>query len=65
VRVKAARDADQEGLAMAWLEWERGAASWLRAECLGITMEEATTKRTEAEEAQAAMASAFYAAQSK
>jgi hypothetical protein len=65
VRVESARKAEEEGLAMAWLEWERGAATWLRAECLGISLEEATMSRTPDEELQADAAAAFYEAQSE
>ena len=61
----SAEEAEEPGLVAAWREWERGAAAWLRAECLRIPAEEALTTATAAERASAEAAEAFYAAQAQ
>ncbi|MFT6714780.1 MAG: aminopeptidase YwaD, partial [Planctomycetota bacterium] len=62
-RTSAAEDAGKPGLIAAWRQWERGASAWLRAECLGISADEALTAATAAERASDEAAAAFYAAQ--
>ena len=64
-RTSSAEEAEEPGLVAAWREWERGAAAWLRAECLRIPAEEALTTATAAERASAEAAEAFYAAQAQ
>jgi hypothetical protein len=65
VRIEAALEAGEEGLAMAWREWQRGASAWLRSECLQIPLAESLVTPTEDEQAQAAAAAAFYEAQAR
>ena len=42
LRVDAAMAAGEADHAEAWNQWCKGAAAWLRAECLNIPIEEAT-----------------------
>jgi len=45
VRIEAA--GDQDHVRGAWEDWTRGAIGWLRAECLGIPLEDATPPLTQ------------------
>lgn len=42
---RAEAEGDRDHVVAAWESWTRGAIGWLRSECLGIPMDEATPRR--------------------